>query len=71
MLYTYDVVQYTHFIVGLERQQYTTQIEHYDDFAAICDALARINTIVIDLCRDVWQYISLGYFTQVYFIFIF
>jgi adenylosuccinate lyase len=50
--------------LGLERLQYTTQIEHYDMMAATFDALARINTILIDLARDVWQYISLGYFTQ-------
>jgi adenylosuccinate lyase len=50
--------------LGLERLQYTTQIEHYDMMAATFDALSRINTILIDLSRDMWQYISLGYFTQ-------
>lgn len=44
---------------ALQRQQYTTQIEHYDDTAAIFDACRRINTILIDFCRDIWQYISL------------
>ena len=44
--------------------QYTTQIEHYDNFAALCDALKRINNILIDLCRDVWTYISMDYFKQ-------
>ena len=50
--------------LGLERAYYTTQIEPYDHLAALCDALKRLNTILIDLCRDVWQYISLGYFGQ-------
>ena len=50
--------------LGLERMQYTTQIEHYDNLAAQFDALKRINTILIDLCRDVWQYISMEYFRQ-------
>ncbi|MEI8278993.1 MAG: adenylosuccinate lyase [Bacteroidota bacterium] len=50
--------------LGLERMQYTTQIEHYDNIAAQFDALKRINTILIDLCRDVWQYISIEYFKQ-------
>lgn len=50
--------------LGLQRQQYTTQIEHYDTLAAHFDAIKRINTILIDLCRDVWQYISMDYFKQ-------
>ena len=50
--------------LGLERMQYTTQIEHYDNIAAQFDALKRINTILIDFCRDVWQYISMEYFRQ-------
>ena len=50
--------------LGLHRSQTTTQIEHYDNFAAHCDALKRINTILIDLCRDVWTYISMEYFKQ-------
>jgi adenylosuccinate lyase len=50
--------------LGLERQQYTTQIEHYDMLAAQFDALKRINTILIDFCRDVWTYISMDYFKQ-------
>ncbi|WP_375419341.1 adenylosuccinate lyase [uncultured Hymenobacter sp.] len=48
----------------LHRSFPTTQIEHYDHLAAHCDALKRLNTILIDLCRDVWQYIALGYFRQ-------
>jgi adenylosuccinate lyase len=48
----------------MKRSQYTTQIDHYDNLAASFDAFARINTILIDLCRDVWMYISLGYFKQ-------
>lgn len=50
--------------LGLQRQQYTTQIEHYDNLAAHFDALKRINTILIDLCRDIWTYISMDYFKQ-------
>ncbi len=48
----------------LNRSQYTTQIEHYDNFAAHCDALKRINTILMDLDRDLWSYISMNYFKQ-------
>lgn len=51
-------------VLGLSRSQYTTQIEHYDNFAAQCDALKRINTILIDLDRDIWAYISMNYFKQ-------
>ena len=51
--------------LGLERLQFTTQIEHYDDLAAYFDQLKRINTIWIDLCRDFWTYISMDYFKQV------
>ena len=51
-------------ILGLSRSQFTTQIEHYDNFAAQCDALKRINTILIDLDRDIWTYISMNYFKQ-------
>ena len=50
--------------LGLTRSFPTTQIEHYDHLAAHCDALKRLNTILLDLARDVWQYISLGYFKQ-------
>ena len=50
--------------LGLSRSQYTTQIEHYDNLAALFDAMARINTILIDLSRDVWTYISMEYFKQ-------
>jgi adenylosuccinate lyase len=51
-------------VLGLHRSQTTTQIEHYDNFAAQCDSLKRINNILIDMCRDVWTYISQGYFRQ-------
>lgn len=51
-------------ILGLKRAQYTTQIEHYDQFAAQCDALKRLNNIIIDLDRDIWAYISKNYFKQ-------
>jgi len=51
-------------ILGLSRAQYTTQIEHYDQFAAQCDALKRINNILIDMDRDIWTYISKNYFKQ-------
>lgn len=50
--------------LGLERQQLTTQIENYDYLAAYLDALRRLNTILIDFCRDVWTYISMNYFRQ-------
>jgi adenylosuccinate lyase len=51
-------------VLGLDRQQTTTQIEHYDNLAASFDNLSRINTILIDFCRDVWTYISMEYFKQ-------
>ena len=50
--------------LGLKRSTFTTQIEHYDNLAAYCDGLKRLNTILIDFARDVWQYISMGYFKQ-------
>ena len=50
--------------LGLQRQQYTTQVEHYDTLAAHFDAIKRINTIIIDFCRDMWAYISIDYFKQ-------
>jgi adenylosuccinate lyase len=50
--------------LGLSWNGYTTQIEPHDWIAEYCDALARIDTILIDLCRDVWGYISIGYFKQ-------
>lgn len=56
-----------HFVndtLGLDRSQLTTQIEHYDNLAAIFDCFKRINTILIDLSRDVWSYVSMEYFKQ-------
>ena len=50
--------------LGLERLQTTTQIEHYDNMAALFQAVGRINTILIDFCRDVWAYVSVDYFKQ-------
>jgi len=50
--------------LGLQRQKTTTQIEHYDDMASLFDALKRINTILIDMSRDLWAYISMDYFKQ-------
>jgi adenylosuccinate lyase len=50
--------------LGLQRSQTTTQIEHYDNLAAWCHALERINTILIDFARDSWTYISMDYFKQ-------
>ncbi len=50
--------------LGLKRSYPTTQIEHYDQIAALFDAMRRINTILIDLCRDIWTYISMEYFKQ-------
>lgn len=57
----------THFVaekLGLEREEYTTQISNYDCLAALFDAMKRVNTILIDLDRDFWQYISMEYFRQ-------
>lgn len=55
-----------HFVnsLGLERSRFTTQIEHYDHLSALLDGIKRINTILIDLTRDMWQYISMDYFKQ-------
>lgn len=50
--------------LGLEREEYTTQISNYDNLSAIFDAMKRINTIMIDMNRDFWQYISMEYFKQ-------
>ena len=50
--------------LGLDRSQVTTQIEHYDNLAALFDNFKRINTILIDLSRDIWTYISMNYFKQ-------
>jgi adenylosuccinate lyase len=54
------VSEYLH----LKRYQYTTQIEHYDYLAAYCDNWKRINTILLDFCRDIWTYVSMDYFKQ-------
>lgn len=51
-------------ILGLQRMQFTTQIEHYDNLAAHFDCIKRLNNILIGLCRDVWTYISMDYFKQ-------
>jgi adenylosuccinate lyase len=50
--------------LGLSRTRITTQIESYDHLAAFCDNLKRLNTILIDMCRDIWAYISMDYFKQ-------
>ncbi len=50
--------------LGLSRSQFTTQIEHYDNIAAYCDVMKRINTILLDLSRDIWTYVSMEYFKQ-------
>ena len=50
--------------LGLDFNPYTTQIEPHDGIAELCDAQRRINTVLVDLCRDIWGYISLGYFRQ-------
>ncbi|MGD1846735.1 MAG: adenylosuccinate lyase [Salibacteraceae bacterium] len=56
--------RFTNDYLNLSRAQTTTQIEHYDHFAALCDAFRRVNTILIDFCRDIWTYISMDYFKQ-------
>ncbi|WP_276501739.1 adenylosuccinate lyase [Terrimonas pollutisoli] len=50
--------------LGLSRQQFTTQIEHYDNLAAHFDCMKRVNNILIDFCRDIWTYVSMEYFKQ-------
>ena len=50
--------------LGIERERWTTQISNYDNFGALFDVMKRINTIIIDLDRDIWQYISMNYFKQ-------
>ena len=50
--------------MGLRRLKFTTQIEHYDNLSAFFDNLKRINVILLDFCKDIWQYISMEYFTQ-------
>ncbi|MDE5687451.1 MAG: adenylosuccinate lyase [Paramuribaculum sp.] len=50
--------------LGIQREEFTTQISNYDNLAALFDAMRRINTIIIDLDRDIWQYISMEYFKQ-------
>jgi adenylosuccinate lyase len=55
---------FVHDTLNLHRSQTTTQVEHYDNLAALFDAIKRLNTILIDLCRDLWAYISMGYFKQ-------
>ena len=61
MKFADDFVNHT---LGLARSKTTTQIEHYDNLAAFFDNLGRINTILIDLNRDIWTYISMNYFKQ-------
>lgn len=51
-------------VLGLSREEWTTQISNYDNLAAIFDGMKRIDTILIDLCRDFWQYVSMEYFKQ-------
>ena len=65
---TYNWIKFANELVenklGLQRQQYTTQIEHYDTLATHFDAIKRMNTILTDLCRDIWAYVSMDYFKQ-------
>jgi len=56
--------QFVEGVLGLQRQKFTTQIEHYDNLAAHFDSMKRINTVLIDFCRDMWTYISMDYFKQ-------
>jgi adenylosuccinate lyase len=56
--------RFTQEMLGLRRQRFTTQIEHYDGMAALFDAMRRINTILVDFCRDIWTYISMDWFRQ-------
>lgn len=54
--------EFLEMMLGIYRQKYTTQIEHYDLMCSMFDNIRRINTILIDMCRDIWQYISMDYF---------
>ena len=56
--------EFTELYLGLAREEWTTQISNYDNLAALFDGLCRINTIMIDFCRDFWQYIAMDYFKQ-------
>lgn len=56
--------RFTQEMLGLQRQRFTTQVEHYDSMAALFDAMRRINTILVDFCRDLWTYISMEWFRQ-------
>ena len=56
--------QFVREFLGLEREEWTTQISNYDNLAALFNGMCRINTILIDMCRDFWQYISMDYFRQ-------
>lgn len=56
--------QFVNDVLGLKREEYTTQISNYDNLAALFDGLKRVNTILIDMSRDFWQYISMEYFKQ-------
>ena len=56
--------QFVENVLGLHRQQFTTQIEHYDNLAAHFDAMKRINNILVDFSRDIWSYVSMDYFKQ-------
>ncbi|MDR1624790.1 MAG: adenylosuccinate lyase [Tannerellaceae bacterium] len=58
------VTDFVNDVLGLSREEYTTQISNYDNLAAVFDGLKRINTILTDLTRDFWQYISMDYFKQ-------
>ena len=60
----HDATDFVRKHLGLEREEWTTQISNYDNLAALFDALRRISTIIMDLDRDMWQYISMGYFRQ-------
>lgn len=55
---------FTHKYLNVGRYTYTTQIEHYDQIAGLCHTTMRVNTILIDFCRDIWSYISMNYLTQ-------
>ena len=55
---------FTHKYLNVERYRYTTQIEHYDQLAALCHVTMRLNTILVDFCRDMWSYISMNYLRQ-------
>jgi adenylosuccinate lyase len=60
----YELTDFLDKKLGLVREEYTTQIDNYENLAVVFDNLRRINTVLVDMCRDIWQYISMDYLVQ-------